>query len=436
VLENTFCSSPWFHLRLTYSGDFEQCRYMVKQPQLAHNISSTSIMQYYNSEQMRELRQTLLAGDKPSICSACYYQDNFDKLSGRIKQLNQSGIKVSDFALSARSTPHYDHFLFSQNNEGNSDYRPIDLQIDLGNICNSACIMCDPAASSRLQQDYIKLHSINDKLFAKPIEFRSWTRDPVLVDKFVNELTSIPGLRYLHFLGGETLYDPAFYDICERLVESGLSKSIIVGTTTNGTIYNSRVEKLIGEFKQFHLGISIESVTALNDYVRYPSDISTVLSNIDKFLELRNTSDLYISLRITPNVFTASKLDTLFEYMIQKNVIAESCNILHTPAELQIELMPDDIRASTQEKLKTLIEKYQLEKSNIVNVRRADLIPDVVANVVLEYKRFIDTYTTPDNVEDLRHNLVQYIKSFEQIRNNSILDYAPEYKEFLTAYGY
>lgn len=385
---------------------------------------------------MRELRTELLNGNTPSGCSDCYYQDQFGKLNGRTKQLLKSGIRVDNFALTARSSPHYQQFLHSQNNNGAANYHPVDLQIDLGNICNSACIMCDPYSSSKLHSDFKKLYKINSSLFNDPEHYSSWTQDPKLVNRVVDEIVALPNLKYIHFLGGETLYDETFYTICERLIASGKAKDIIVGTTTNGTIYDQRVENLIKEFQEFHLGISIESVTHLNDYIRYPGKIDEIRNNIDKFLSLRDNSKLYVSLRITPNVFTISEIDLMFEYMIEKNVIAESCNILSDPESLRMELLPDNIRQDIIDKLDQLIKKYNFQKTNQPNARRADIIPDVIANLVLEYYQFVSTYTVPDNVEELRTQLVNFVKAFESIRHNSILDYAPNYEKFLRSYGY
>jgi sulfatase maturation enzyme AslB (radical SAM superfamily) len=393
-------------------------------------------MQFYNGEQMRELRKELLDGRQPKRCNDCYYQDQHGKLSGRIKQLNKSGIMQDHFELSTRSSPHYEYFLHSQHHDGESTYQPVDLQIDLGNICNSACIMCFPVASTRLQQDYKKLHRINPVMFADSADFTTWTRDPNLLDRVVNELIAIPNLRYIHFLGGETLYDSAFYDICERMIAAGISKNVIVGITTNGTIYDSRVEQLIRNFKEFHLGISIESVTELNDYIRYPSDIEDVLANINKFLRLRDSTNLYVSLRITPNVFTISEIDKLLDYMLINNVAGESCNILTRPEFLRIELLPEEIRQETIRKLTEFIEINNVQKSNQVNMRRPDLIASAIGDLAAEYKTFLETYTVPDNVEQLREQLVEFLHGFETIRNNSIVDYAPRYEEFLSRYGY
>jgi len=435
MLKDSFCSSPWFHLRLTYNGDFEECRW-IKNPSRVNNIANTSIVEFYNSQEMKELRTGLLSGEKMESCSACYYEDSFNKLSGRQRQLHKSGIQLDNFALTTRSSPHYESFLHSHINQGESNHMPTDLQIDLGNTCNSACIMCTPEASSRLEKDYRKLHKINPIQFKNPVPYTNWTRDPKLLDRVVNELGQIQGLKYIHFLGGETLYDPAFYAICDRLVETGLAKNIIVGTTTNGTIYDERVEKLIKQFKEFHLGVSIETITPLNDYVRYPSNVEDIKNNIERFLALRDSSNLYISLRITPNVFTISEIDKMFEYMIEHHVIAESCNILYQPEHFCIELMPADIREETLAKLNALIDRIQAVKTNLVNIRKNDAIDDVIANVLIDYRNFVRDYKILPNAEKLRHNLVSALKGFETLRGNTILNYAPRYKEFLQHYGY
>ena len=435
MLKDSFCSSPWFHLRLTYDGTLEPCRWSNALG-VGTNIQDTTVSQYYNSKEMQQMRLDMLLGKKPKGCSNCYYEDEFNKLSGRRRQLLKSAIDVNNFKLTARSSPHYDKFLHSFNSSGISNYRPTDLQIDLGNICNSACIMCDPKASSLLTHDYKKLTKINPVQFIDPVPRKSWTQDPKLLDRVVTEIAAIPALKYIHFLGGETLYDPAFYAICERLVSAGVAKDIIIGTTTNGTLYDERIERLIKQFKEFHLGISIETVSELNNYIRYPGKIEEIKSNIDHFLKLRTESKLYVSLRITPNLFTISEIDRMFEYMIENNVIAESCNILHNPRWLRIELLPEDIRQETISKLKLLIERYGLEKHNIANIRRTDLIQTVIADTVIDYYNFLQNYKPLPDTDVLGKQLVSFLKSFESLRNNNIIDYAPRYTNFLRSLGY
>jgi hypothetical protein len=296
--------------------------------------------------------------------------------------------------------------------------------------------MCDPESSSLLTQDYKQLFKINPAQFDDPVPYINWTRDAKILDRVVDEIVNIPNLKYIHFLGGETLYDPAFYVICEKLIAAGVAKNIIIGTTTNGTLYDERIKYLIKQFKEFHLGISIESVTSLNDYIRYPGKIDNIKSNIERFLELRNNSKLYVSLRITPNVFTISEIDLVFAYMIQHNVIAESCNILYRPRWLRIELLPNDIRTETIARLKTLIDRYGLEKHHTVNIRRSDLIQPVIADTVIDYYNLLQNYTALPDADVLGTQLVSFLKGFESLRNNNILDHVPRYTDFLRHHGY
>ena len=130
MLKDSFCSSPWFHLRLTYDGSFEECRW-YKTKIHDTNLADTAIMEFYNGSRMKSLRQDLLDGKKPVGCETCYYEESFGKLNGRTRQLLKSGIQTNNFPLSARSSPHYKRFLHSYQTQGHSDCYPTDLQIDL-----------------------------------------------------------------------------------------------------------------------------------------------------------------------------------------------------------------------------------------------------------------------------------------------------------------
>lgn len=436
MLKNSFCSSPWFHVRLAHDGSFEQCRW-GKDCKTSNNIKDSTILEFFNSNYMTQLRTELLNGNSPQICSNCYYEDSFDKLNGRHRQLNKSAVFKKDFDLSLRSSPHYNDFLYSHNNEGKTTKTPVDLQIDLGNTCNSACIMCHPRFSSRLESEYKKLNKINPDFFKIDKEVISWTKDNKLIEKFVNEIDKFGDIKYIHFLGGETLYDESFYTICERLIENGMSKEVIVGTTTNGTVFDQRIKNIISNFKSFHLGISIETVTELNDYIRYPSKINNVLNNIKEFINLRNENpNIFISLRITPNIFSIYEFDQTFKFMVENNITAESCFILNDPPCLSMEILPDDIRTDILKKFEKIITKYNLKESKIVNTRNPNNIHKVNADTFLDYYNFIKNYNQLPNLEEERYNLVKFLKSFEAIRKNSIIDYAPRYTEFLRHYGY
>jgi len=437
MFKNTFCSSPWFHLYLKNDGTYETCRW-ASNKKLNQHMQDVSLQDFYNGPDMSNLRTQFLNGETPNICNSCQYEEKFNKLGGRKKQLLKSGITDNEFELKFRSSPHYQHFKYSWENNGKSSYYPTDLQIDLGNTCNSSCIMCSPEFSNRLEADYKLLNKENPDIFHQHKLKRNWTHDPDLIDRFVEELVKLPDIKYIHFLGGETLYMKSFYQICDKLIESGLSKNLIIGTTTNGTVYNEKLIHYIKNFRQFHLGISIETVTKLNDYIRYPSNIVDVLTIIEKYKSIQNVVDnLFITLRITPNIFTIYEFDEFARYIIENKLSVESCNILTTPSMMRIELLPSDIREEIINKLENVIKYYNLKKDNtIINIRNNEFINEVIANNIIEYYDFMKNFKEPDNVEEERYKLVKFLKAFERLRSNRITDYAPRYTEFLTNYGY
>jgi len=414
------------------------CRWSPHRDPTGYYVDTTSISEFMNSEIMTGIRTRMLNGEPQRLCSSCYYEDVNDKVSGRQKQLLKSAIKLDNFDRTFCASPHWNLFEYSANNQGNTTRLPVDLQIDLGNTCNSACIMCAPIYSSKLMTEYSTLAKLEPTLFQTIDPFKNWADDPARVCKFVDELTEIPDIKYIHFLGGETLHLKSFYSICNRLIDLGFSKDISIGTTTNCTVYSNELEHIIKNFKHVHLGLSIESFSKINDYIRWPSDINTVNSNIKKFLELREKTNLHLSLRITPSILSVFHLAEVFEFMIQNKITAESCNILQEPSCLRLELLPDDLLNIAISKINQVVQKYNLinPSEKIINRRREDLIDSVIAQVIYEYKYLFENIMVPDGVQEERRNLVRFLKAFEHSRGNTILDYLPEYEEFLRSHGY
>ena len=435
--KNIFCSSPWVHIKIGYVGRYWLCRWQYdNHPTNTMNVADTSILEFFNSERMNKFRSDILQYKPMRECTSCTYEDSFGKVSGRAKQLYRSNISVESFDQDYEKSPHREMFDYSENNAGQSQEHPYDLQINLSNVCNSACIMCSPSLSTRLDQDYKKLATYSP-LFRQAPAFTCWTADPALVEKFIHDLKELNSIEYIHLLGGETLYLPSFYTICDALIESGLSENIFLGTTTNLTVYSDRLEDIIPKFKKFHIGLSIESVNPLNDYIRYPSEISAVLETLGRFLALREKfPTIHLTLRITPNIFSIFYLDEVIQFMCDNNITGESCNILKYPPCLRIELIPDEIRVVVIDKIRKVIERNSLAPEKVVDARNPNLIKQVISSVAFSYVDVLENMTFPADGEQCRHDLVTFLSGFESIRNNSILDYAPEYESFLTTYGY
>ena len=196
------------------------------------------------------------------------------KVSGRQKQLLKIGVRVEQFEKTLVSSPWFDTFTADTFNQ-----LPQDWQIDLGNYCNSACVFCSPSNSSRLAQEWQTIGLI------KNLPPKNWTDNQDLIERFVNTLSQSPHIRYLHFIGGETVITPGFKKILTALVDRGIAGQITIGFTTNLTVWSDPIVELLKQFYQVNMGMSIETLTPVNDYVRYPSQIELVKFG---FSSLRN----------------------------------------------------------------------------------------------------------------------------------------------------
>lgn len=440
--EDTFCPSPWFSVVVKQDGNLRACRWGTSQENISPmNIATTGLIEFHRSKFMSEIRAKLLNGTPQALCSHCDKQGALQQVSGRERQLLKFGIRKEDYLNTLRSSERIPDLVFSAENNGDTTMMPVDLQINLGNFCNNSCIMCDPISSSRVASDYRKLSKTNPiQFFNPPRILESWAQDPSALAKFIDELITIPNIRYIHFLGGETLIHDSFYKICDALITAGLSKSIIIGTTTNGTMYDDRLDRICEQFQEFHLGFSIETNTTLNDYIRYGSDLNSVMANCGNFLRLRSTHpNLNFIFRTTLNLFTIYHFDELVRFMLANNIAIESCFILSDPKCLRVELLPETIKYQIIQKLNDVIEHAHVAGAvnTSVNVRLSGTEQQQVLRYTHEMISLLSsTLLDDEEIEVGRRDLVKFIKSFESIRHNTILDYIPEYEEFLRSYGY
>ena len=271
--EKNFCAGPWFHMRINNSGSYEYCRWRTKSPgerdDPAHNIRVQSPSDYFQRT-MAPIRKCMLAGEALDSCQECFQLEAHNKTSGRQRQLLKAGIREIHWAKTLHSSPMYDDFEHSRQHHGVTQRSVSDWQIDLGNYCNSACVFCSPESSSRLAMEFKKIGIIQQ------LPQASWCEDPELLDRFIQDLINSPKLRYLHFIGGETLITPGFDRILRALIDAGIAQRVTMGFTTNLTVWDPVTVDLLKQFQQVNLGVSVETLTTVNDYVRWPSRIEQV----------------------------------------------------------------------------------------------------------------------------------------------------------------
>lgn len=416
-------------MRVLPSGELRYCRWMEdKKNPIVSNLNQTDFLTFFQKE-MSALRLKMLQGEHISSCDQCAKMEEHGKISGREKQLLKVGIKLDNFEKTFRSSTFYNEFENSLKHRGDTELWPQDWQIDLGNYCNSGCIFCSPIYSSKLANEFKKLGLIEN------LPPKNWTDDDKAVDRFVELLSQSKKLSYLHFLGGETLITPAFKKILLKLIEKGLNTNMSIGFTTNLTVWDESIVELLKQYKEVNLGMSIECLHPINDYLRWPSKIEKVKEILEKWIQLGKQQNWLIQFRITPTIFSIAHIKTIYDYAYTYDVGVESCNFLYNPSFMRMSVLPTDVRQNIAKELQYWVNSKKLlfVEERIINTRDPNKAKDYILQDAMSYVDYLQN--GPDESSSWPA-LVSYLKKLESSRKNSILDYAPEYEKLLRSAGY
>lgn len=437
TLKQVFCNSPWFHLEIEQSGLYNFCSFTQDAKINDQRIQTTQPMQFMNSAEFAEIRTAMLQGQLVDQCRACYRAEEHGKIFGRRKMLIRSGVFTENFEASLLQSPHWDEFTWTEQHHGQVRTPIKFLKVNLGSTCNAACVYCHPKFSNKLARDYVKLNWTDElaQLYDSAGGQGNFHSDPQGWTNFLSAFdTDFKDVDFLQILGGETLYEPKFYELMDHLIDIGISKQITLGVTTNGSVWQDKLPEYFAKFKGVSLGVSMDCDHLVNDYLRYPTKTSIIKQSISKFQQIPN---VFVLLRPTPTVFSIGYLDTLVDYMMSTGLHSETCQVLTRPKCMQVQVLPPQLRSWAIGRLEAVLDKYDLRNKQdltVVNTRVPEAQPANIANDVISYINILRNEpvdNSPETIDQLKYML----QGFEQLRGNSIKEVAPEYREWLNEIG-
>ena len=417
-------------MRINNSGTYEYCRWQVTDSSRVNfdrNIQKQTPQDYFQNS-VATIRTQLLNGEVPAGCRECHVMENNGKVSGRQRQLLKTGIREPYFEKTLASSLLRKDFDYSFQNQGHTTRHVTDWQIDLGNFCNGGCVFCGPESSSRLASEFKKLNLIDQ------VPPNSWCDNAEFLDKFIQDLMNAKNLKYLHFLGGETLITPAFKTILSALIHHPQLKNITIGLTTNLNVWPQDVVDLLSEFNNVNLGMSIETLTPINDYVRWPNTQQRTMQLLNQWIELSQQKQWLTQLRVTPTCLTIHDLVSVYDYAWNHGVAVESCNFLYNPAFLRIDVLPQQYKIQARQKIQQWLDSHPIvQQEQIINTRDPNLYRSQLWQDLNSYVTYLDS--SPDESTQLP-DLVKYLKLLESNRGNSVIKYLPQYEELFRSAGY
>jgi glutamate-1-semialdehyde 2,1-aminomutase len=154
-----------------------------------------------------------------------------------------------------------------------------------------------------------------------------------------------------HIVGGEPLLIEEHYDVLTKFVESGRAKNVSLDYNSNLTHVPTRVIKLWENFKEVKIGVSIDGLGPVNDYIRYPSKWENVEKNLQKVANSKVPLLMWITLTVM--VYNIFEIPKLLKWQIQHGgkyfsqldwLLFLVPHPLHNPVHLSAAVLPKEVK--------------------------------------------------------------------------------------------
>jgi len=407
-----FCPLPFYHIYSNSNGKWAACC-LSKSP--GHTTENTSLMEWYNSEHMNNLRDEMIGLSNSSeninaFCKICVNQEINEGSSTRLKWIsNLKSDRKKGVDKTVEEYVNTNKISFKDNN-----YRFLELKLRIfGNLCNLSCFMCWPQNSSSRMNDVNKMaNPIWKKMLVDPSMSKFFSKGKSLMkeqpaDKFrttIDEIRSFSkNIESVKITGGEPLMLDSHYELLDMFIETGDAKDIRLKYQTNLTKFDRGKNNFISYLHQFrstHISASIDSYGIYDEYLRKGTDSKLVANNLKVVENLDK-----VTVHIASTVTNLSVLRLKEFYKRYKNYKIESF-ILTTPEFLNIKHLPDEIKKFLIEDLKDTPNLYEYDKiKNMLSEPRDE------DKFQLSLKYLIDTdtlYGRKKGVFDLWPELKQY----------------------------
>lgn len=307
---DSFCVMPHMSVEFFNNGSIKTCCFI--QDTLKESNDSRPVTELFYSDKMNQLRNSLLAGEKPASCQACW--TNESKNLGSLRQW--------------RNKSHRNEFLTDL-----IDHPKIrSCSLRVSTVCNFKCRICNYNSSSQWAEELLKYETDSYTLekVKQSIKRNKWfDRDQTTVEE-IKEICE--DLDFIDIYGGEPLLIKQFKTVLEHCVKIGSAPRQRLHFNTNASVFPEETFRLMDHFKETHISLSIDDIGQRFELER-GGCWSEVDHNVDRFLAL--DPDKYkISIQVTVSNLNLLYLDELLDWANTKQ-LTYTLQALDLPAVYQ-----------------------------------------------------------------------------------------------------
>ena len=263
--------------------------------------------QFWESNELSQIREQLTNGEWPEGCSTCKKLEESNNLS-----LRQRSCK--DYTMPQQPTVKF-------------------IDVRFSNKCNFACRTYEPIFSSRISTENNR-HNLKE-FYGYSLQ-NNYVQNP---KQIANEIEDyLPTLEKIMFTGGEPTYMDEFYQIIDKIQ----NQNVEVLITTNASLITDKFLKAVKNIERLHITISLDAVGKNAEYIRYGTIWENVENNIQKILNLKCS----VMFNTVISAYSLPYLDKLVDYIIdnEQDQYSADMYICNNPKHLHPCVLPESAR--------------------------------------------------------------------------------------------
>lgn len=413
-LPESFCFAPYTNLDLDQSGGYLPC-YRSKEPQ--GNWKKNQIVEEYNNDNMKKLRDQLWNGEWPDSCRQCASREEKGVRSTR-QDYNEHLLKniITDDQLNELvAQVKTDHTQVELKNIQTLEVRP-------HGMCNLACAHCNQESSTRwislLTNDTIP--QVHKEFYLEPDDtqgsvqakfVQNYVSDPEMLERF---FVYADNLKYLHFTGGEPLLDKKHLDWL-AVIKEPQDIELRYHSNLQHRLYDKFFDRW-NQFKSVRMFASLDVSPHFYPYFRYGSDWALVDENIQLLKE--NVKNLTIKATITVNFLTLLDWQSIVDYIVD-NQLEMHVAFVDPPHPISAAYLPEKLRERALADLAS-------------SIATLDKLPKRKQKFAMEgIKKIIEFLNGYKTLEAEHLNTFEYLLKLDSIYNMDIQQLAPVLGEWL-----
>jgi radical SAM protein with 4Fe4S-binding SPASM domain len=401
MTKNTICPVPWMHLNFEPNGKVVPCCLTSTYNYFAGDLNKQTIDEIWNSDNMKDLRQQMINGEEPEICSKCFDREKVTGESGRTYHIKDfpelmkdiPNITLKDGTCTKMELKYWD-FRFS-------------------NLCNFKCRSCGPRYSSAWVPDAKKLGYTDQEKVWNIESVDDKTNFDFLKDQ-------VQHVQKIYFAGGEPLLMPEHWQIMDMLVENERF-DVKLSYNTNCSTLTYGGKNIVDYWKQWQFGKlevwpSIDEIGDRAELIRSGTVWSKIEANLQELIKYEN---IIVRPGITVGAWNVGRLPEIVNHLIKIGVVNKRhkyknffINLLEQPAHYHVHILPDEVREDTIKKLNEFIENHNKEYNTTID--------HLFSHIIHELQKPFDLKSAK-----------RFLKVTEQVdgvRNESLFDIVPEMK--------